>query len=260
MKKKENNIKYFRINTLKIKKEELNFNYEETDIKNVYKVKEKIDFNLAEEGKIIIQNYSSCLPAQILNPPEGSIVLDVCAAPGNKTMHIASILNNTGKIIAIEKDQKRFLTLKKIVERSGFTNIECINDDSTKIDVSKFKDVKYVTVDPSCSGSGYHKIYEKDEKRLMKLQRFQKDILNHFLKLESVDKLVYSTCSVHEEEDEEVVKYALENNQNFELEEITGFNLRRGNPKYDFADKVIKVERNEEENIVGFFVALFKRK
>ncbi|KCZ78287.1 hypothetical protein H311_00683, partial [Anncaliia algerae PRA109] len=89
---------------------------------------------------------------------------------------------------------------------------------------------------------------------------FQRKVLSHFLSLKSVDRLVYSTCSIHEEENEEVVQYALEKNKDFELHPISLFNSQKGNKKYKFSDKVIRMDKNDEENIVGFFVALFVRK
>ncbi|KCZ82465.1 hypothetical protein H312_00123 [Anncaliia algerae PRA339] len=251
---------YFRINSMKISKEEVDFKYEMTEIKNVFKTYAKIDHHLVNDRKILIQNFSSCIPAAVLDPQENSTVLDVCAAPGNKTLQLSELMNYTGEVIAIEKNTNRFEVLKRLVEKSEVKNISLINADCLEIDTRLFKDAKYVLVDPSCSGSGLHSVYTKNDERLKALQTFQRKVLNHFLSLKSVDRLVYSTCSIHEEENEEVVQYALANNKDFELHPISLFNSQKGNKKYKFSDKVIRMEKNSEENIVGFFVALFVRK
>lgn len=68
------------------------------------------------------QDKASCFPAAVLNPPKGSHVIDACAAPGNKTSHVAAKLNNTGRIWAWEKDHKRSRTLKEMTTKAGCTS------------------------------------------------------------------------------------------------------------------------------------------
>eukprot|EP00061_Rhincodon_typus_P018556 g47770.t1 len=98
---------------------------------------------------------ASCLPAYFLNPPVGSHVIDACAAPGNKTSHLAAILCNKGKLFAFDLDTKRLATMGTLLLRAGVTCHELANQDFTLVDPSnpKYQDVKYILVDPSCSGS-----------------------------------------------------------------------------------------------------------
>ena len=102
------------------------------------------------------QIQASCLPVHILNPEPGTTVLDMCAAPGMKTTQCASLMEDTGKIYAVEIGRKRYETLKKIIESSGATNVEAINADVLKISGRDYPEVEYILVDPSCSGSGIY--------------------------------------------------------------------------------------------------------
>lgn len=113
-------------------------------------------WNMYKLGKVIIQDKASCFPSFLLNPPKDSIVLDACAAPGNKTSHLSAIMNNTGKIFALDLDNKRLDTLKKLCNKAGCQNIEPLNQNFLEIDYNSkpFSNVEYILLDPSCSGSG----------------------------------------------------------------------------------------------------------
>jgi putative methyltransferase len=74
-----------------------------------------------KEGLIIIQDKASCFPAHVLRPPIGSSVIDACAAPGNKTSHLAAFMNNTGIIYAFDLNKNRLKTLRKLHARAGVT-------------------------------------------------------------------------------------------------------------------------------------------
>lgn len=259
---------FVRINTLKATKDILdNYSIKETCIPDVFEVidddneeKKKIrDLYKDEdlENKIKFQNISSCLPAYILNPPEGSIVFDATAAPGNKTTHLCSIMNNTGTIYAFERDSRRFATLKEQIKSYGAKNIKAEEKDFLKVDPADYKP-DYILLDPSCSGSGIHLNYRKDQHRVDTLHNLQAMLLNHALKF-NPKKLIFSTCSVHTEEGEDVIKEALERNTEYEVENIGDFWSERGHGGYDFSDKVIRSEKGEDGTI-GFFVALLKRK
>lgn len=221
------------------------------------KIKDLFANNMFLE-KIKIQNFSSCLPAFILNPEPNSIVIDAAASPGNKTTHLCSIMNNTGKIYAIERDEKRYKTLVEQLEKYGAENVEPIHTDFLKISPEKYK-ADYILLDPSCSGSGIHINFLKDQKRINKLKNFQSMMLNHSFKFEP-KAVVYSTCSKYPEEGEEVVKEALEKNPNYELVQISDYTGQRGYEEYEFSDKVIRTSSDDETGTIGFFVALFKRK
>lgn len=175
------------------------------------------------KGRVIIQDRASCFPALILNPKKGvDKVIDACAAPGNKTTHLASILEGEpGSIIAFEKDNKRINVIKMMVEKAG--GLECIkiqHGDFTDTRPEDFPEVTGMLVDPSCSGSGIfgRQFDEQDERdsgdkkveRLANLSSFQFRIVKHALSFPNVKKVIYSTCSINEEENEQVTRRLLE--------------------------------------------------
>ncbi len=253
--------KYIRLNKLKgITIDDLNeYNLEETVVPDVYKIVERSDsIKLYSDkriaGKIKIQDICSCLPAYILNPPENSIVIDATAAPGNKTTHLSTIMKNTGKIYAIEKSKQRYNTMKKLIKEYGATNVEAINADFLKFTEAN---PDYILLDPSCSGSGIHQIYSKNPTRVDILHNLQSVMIKHALSF-SPKKLVYSTCSIHEEEGEDVIKEALSAYDNYEVEDISHFYPSSENKNYEFSHKVIRTKKTD--NQIGFFVALLKIK
>ena len=123
-------------------------------------------------------------------------------------------------------------------------------------------------MDPSCSGSGIIKEHENISKRsdaeqtdrLVTLSNFQKMIVRHALKFPNLKRLVYSTCSIHEEENEQVVQEILEKEPDFELvpNPLPTWH-RRGFDKYSFGKDLIRADP-VEDGMHGFFVALFQRK
>ncbi|KAI5190392.1 25S rRNA (cytosine2278-C5)-methyltransferase [Nematocida minor] len=254
---------YIRINTLKADSSVVSsLSTESTIIPNVYKVLEKVNWSKLrsyQEGLFFIQDLSSCLPAYALNPPRNSTVIDACAAPGNKTTHLAMI-SPESKIYAIEKDMDRYKILREMVEKSGAENIVSINADFLSItkESEEVFDAEYILVDPSCSGSGIHPNEEKDHNRLNKLSAFQVKILQRALSFPKVRKVVYSTCSLYEEENEGVVKQVLDTNSNFTLEKVLPQWSKRGAEGYEFSENVVRCD--EETGTKGFFMAMFVRK
>lgn len=116
-----------------------------------------------KSGAIILQDKASCFPAYLLNPgPEDGDVIDSCAAPGNKTTHLAAIIQsrsaNPGTVFAFEKDKARAKTLETMVKRAGSDHYTKIRQgqDFLKVnpDAPEYRDVGALLLDPSCSGSG----------------------------------------------------------------------------------------------------------
>ncbi|XP_054465460.1 probable 28S rRNA (cytosine-C(5))-methyltransferase [Anoplopoma fimbria] len=190
----------------------------------------KTDFHdhfLYKAGHFILQDKASCLPAFLLNPPPGSHLLDACAAPGNKTSHLAAIMSNKGKLFAFDLDAKRLATMSTLLLRAGVTCQQLAHQDFLAVDPEspQFKDVEYILLDPSCSGSGMVCLrddassgdQEKVQARLASLASFQLRCLNHGLKFPRLKRLVYSTCSIHRQENEEVVMAGLQQNPGFRL-------------------------------------------
>ncbi|XP_060529726.1 probable E3 ubiquitin-protein ligase bre1 isoform X2 [Cylas formicarius] len=211
---------------------------------------------------------TSCLPAHILNPVPGSVVLDMCAAPGMKTTQLAAMLSNDGTIYAVERDARRYKTLEKIVGTSGATCVRTINNDILACTNTEFPEVKYILVDPSCSGSGmtdrleFHE--EQSKARLEKLAGFQIKILRTALtRYPNVERVVYSTCSTYPEENEDVVRQVLETNYVFKLmdaKKLVDENwLSYGSSDYGDIGKFCLYAKPDKDFTNGFFVAVFER-
>lgn len=93
-----------------------------------------------------------------MDPQPGSVVLDMCAAPGMKTSQLAEAINNKGIVYAVEMDENRFKILNKFIEKVGATCVKMINKDVLKITYKDCPNINYILVDPSCSGSGKYYI------------------------------------------------------------------------------------------------------
>ncbi|CAN6271954.1 unnamed protein product [Urochloa humidicola] len=232
---------------------------------------------LVTNGKVFLQGKASCMVAVALSPKPGWKVIDACAAPGNKTVHLAALMKGEGSIIACELNKERAKTLQHTVRRSGANNIQTVNGDFLDIDGNNpsYAEVHAILLDPSCSGSGIsterldhllpsHSRDDQDgastSSRVMKLSAFQKKALSHALSFPSVERVVYSTCSIHQAENEDVVNAVLPLATSLGFELATPFPKwhRRGLPVFEGSEHLLRTD--PEDGLEGFFIALFVRK
>ncbi len=166
-------------------------------------------------GYIHPQALTSCLASLVLRPEPDSYVLDMCAAPGGKTSHMAQIMNNTGLIVANELYGSRQVPLGHTLSRLGVMNCVITGYQAQQFPLrTKFD---YVLADVPCSGEGTFRkstpgsrYKETREKAL--LPELQKKILSRgYLVLRKGGTLLYSTCTYNPEENEGVVSYLLSN-------------------------------------------------
>lgn len=184
------------------------------------------NLNEFKEGYFTIQDESSMLVGQILNPKENSLVLDVCSAPGGKSTHIAQLMNNKGKIIARDIFEHKISLIEQNKLRLGIDIIDSQVYDALKIDGDLIGKVDYCIVDAPCSGLGLIRRKpeiklnrtEEDIKDLVKLQTKILEASKDYLKINGV--LLYSTCTILDEENIEVVKKFLDGNPEFKLVSI----------------------------------------
>lgn len=240
------------------------------------------------KGRVIIQDRASCFPAVILNPQKGEKIIDACAAPGNKTTHLACILEGEkDSITAFEKDNKRINVIKMMVEKAG--GLDCIkiqHGDFTDTRPEDFPEITGMLVDPSCSGSGIfgRQFDEQDERdsgekkveRLANLSAFQFRIVKHALSFPNVKRVVYSTCSINEEENEQVTRRLLEDDDIRKMgwrmsnkRDVLPKWPRRGNPDafegMDFSQSAEQIANACVRTIpkvdggIGFFAVSFQR-
>lgn len=175
------------------------------------------------EGLYQVQDLSSMQVALWSGVKEGDQVLDVCAAPGGKSIHIAELLNGTGHVEARDLTEYKVDLLRDNIERSGLTNIEAVCQDATVYDPDKKKSADIVIADLPCSGLGVlgkkpdlrYKMNEKTEADLVELQRKILSVVKDYVKPDG--KLLYSTCTIHREENEGNVEWFLKEYPEFEL-------------------------------------------
>lgn len=215
-----------RINTLKISHEKLlerlkNLGVELEKIpfaKDGYVVKKsKFSLGAITEfllGYYYLQGEASQIPIQVLEPKEGEVVLDCCAAPGGKTTQIAQYMKNTGQIIALESKTHRMQSLKSSLERIGVENCVAYLMDARKMNSLRVQFDK-ILLDAPCSGNYVtdKRWFEKRNlKGIQENAKLQKELLREAVKsLKIGGTLVYSTCSLEPEENELNIAWALEN-------------------------------------------------
>ena len=206
----------YRINTLK------------TKIKNVLEVLDKlgvtyninnvtlstkeslIDSDLFKEGYIIAQDASSIRVAEVVNPSPGSSVLDACSAPGGKSLHMASIMENKGSITSCDVYEHKLIKINDNAKKLGVSIINTLLADATSFDYKQKFD--YCLVDVPCSGLGVinHKPdlkYHISIKDIEEINNLQKKIIRHvkdYVKDGGI--LVYSTCTINKFENEWLIK------------------------------------------------------
>ncbi|AZU64913.1 16S rRNA (cytosine(967)-C(5))-methyltransferase [Neobacillus mesonae] len=174
-------------------------------------------------GMLTIQDESSMLAAYALGAMENEFILDACAAPGGKSTHIAEKMNNTGEVISVDLHQHKVKLINENARRLGLSNIKTNVSDSRDIQ-EKFKDESFnrILLDAPCSGLGVMRRkpdmkYTKAEKDIERLSSIQQELLTSVAPLlKKGGVLVYSTCTVDKQENEDTVKTFLENNPDFE--------------------------------------------
>ena len=202
--------------------------------KNEYVLGKKIYHEL---GAYYIQEPSAMLVAHFLDAKPGDVVLDLCAAPGGKTIQTALKMQNKGLIIANDLSKARANILLSNIERMGISNTVVTSLDF-KNHYQKF--INYfdkIILDAPCSGSGMFRKSEEMKndwtyEKVLKDSTIQKElIMMCYNMLKEGGTLIYSTCSYSYEEDEEIVEYLL-NNTDAELVNIPSFKGEFRSPKY----------------------------
>lgn len=213
----------FRINTLKTNKEEIQnilkqekIEYDEVSwnkdaivLKNVTEQDIK-KLEIYNEGKIYLQSLSSMLPVIILQPNEKENILDMTAAPGGKTTQIAAHTKNKAFITATEKNKIRLQRLEYNVKKQGVKNINIMQEDSRKL--SDYFSFDRILLDAPCSGSGTENVFSEKftEELINRSIKTQEELLVKALSiLKSGGEMVYSTCSILKDENENVIKKVL---------------------------------------------------
>lgn len=184
-----------------------------------------LDESLYQGGLFSVQDESSMLAVAMLDPKPGEMVMDVCAAPGGKTLAMAERMKNRGRVTAWDIYKRKLAIVDKEAERLGITIIETKTWDGTKVDSSMLEKADKVLVDAPCSGLGVIRRkpeikYKKQNDEMKELPRKQLDILTSSSQyVKPGGTLVYSTCTISPYENKWVISEFLRKNASFEEEE-----------------------------------------
>jgi len=195
------------------------------------------DSELVNNGEAYIQNAASWLPVLALNPAPGENILDMCAAPGGKTSHIAQKAQNKAFITANDNSRPRLHKLQNNLQRLGVENATFTLHDATRLSRTlEPESFDKILLDAPCSGEGMMQLDNKKDfeswsvahiKRLQQLQK--KLIVQAWQLLKPGGRLVYSTCTMAPEENEAVLDYLLRHNEDVNVEDITWLSEKLNN-------------------------------
>lgn len=209
-----------KLDTKKIEYEEVKWSKEAIIIKNEdEKAIQKMD--IYTNGEIYMQSLSSMLPPIILEPKEGTDILDMAAAPGGKTTQIAALTNNKAHITACEKNKIREERLKYNIDKQGASCVFIMQKDARFID--DFFSFDQILLDAPCSGSGTLDFNDNNIEKYFSKQLIdrsssvQKTLLSKAIKLlKPGHEMVYSTCSILSCENEDIIVHSIKN-ENVEI-------------------------------------------
>lgn len=179
-------------------------------------------------GNFSIQSGSSMLACMAMDVKRGQTVLDCCAAPGGKSCYLAEMMNGTGRIQSWDIHEHRVKLIEAQAKRLGLENIRPMVRDAAKPREDLFNSMDAVLLDAPCSGTGFMaqkpdiklRITEESVRELTELQKKLLSTVCEYVK--PGGSLVYSTCSILKEENEEQIKYFLEKHPEFEENELPG--------------------------------------
>jgi 16S rRNA (cytosine967-C5)-methyltransferase len=176
------------------------------------------------DGLFIVQDEAAAFASRVVDPRPGDMVLDLCAAPGGKAIHMAELMDGKGKVIAVDIHESRLNMLRQTRQRVGLTNIETVAADGTEY--APAGKIDRVLIDAPCTGTGVINRrsdlrFKREAPDLQSLVELQKRLLGHAAGLlQSGGILVYSTCSIEPEENEEVMNWFLAQQPEFQLSSL----------------------------------------
>lgn len=239
--------------------EPLSFQLEEIDFLDngliVKNPKGLFDTELFKNGLFTVQGGGSILTSLFLDPKLNCNILDICAAPGGKTCHISDLTNNTGKVLANDLYSHKIAKIQENAKRLGCTNIEYSNFDAKIFQKELINTFDYILLDAPCSGAGI--VGKKPEikirrttKEINTLIETQRSIMSNCIKyLKIGGYIIYSTCSIFKEENENQREYFLKNHKNIES---SPFEYKNNSVSYL---SLMPYEKGTD----GFFISKYKK-
>lgn len=246
-----NNLKY---KNVEVKQSEL---YENALSILNYDSLEKLEvFNA---GMITVQDISSMIAGLAANPKQGDYIIDVCAAPGGKSLHMAELLNGSGMVEARDLTEYKVGLIKENIDRIGCRNIKVKVMDATQVDEDSLEKADVVMADLPCSGLGVigNKSdikYNISKEQINELAQLQRDILKVVSRyVKPGGRLIFSTCTVNKTENDENVKW-IEKNLPFKLKSLESIIPK----ELDGKDGFVQIFPGQY-GMDGFFISSFVR-
>ncbi|NLJ80581.1 MAG: 16S rRNA (cytosine(967)-C(5))-methyltransferase RsmB, partial [Firmicutes bacterium] len=211
-----------------------------------------------KQGKYYIQDESSALAAHALGVQPGHLVYDLCSAPGGKATHLGQLMENRGRILAIDADPRRILRVEENARRLGITIIETRKADASK--ELNLKPAPRVLVDAPCTGWGTIRKrpdlrWRKKPSDVAKLIQIQRKILSRAARcVQKGGLLLYSTCTINKGENQDQAQWFLAEHPDF-----SGFPLPSWFPEPLGEPPWQRQLFPQIHNLDGFFLALFRK-
>lgn len=227
------------------------------------KIKNIENIDLFKEGFFTVQDEGAGLIVDVLAPKEGECILDACSSPGGKTTYIAEKMKNKGKIKAWDIHEHRVKLVQNAAKRLGINIIQAKTQDATEFNQDLVGKFDKILLDVPCLGLGVIKRkpdikWKRKKEDIEEITKIQKAILNNCSKyLKKNGELVYSTCSILREENEDIIEEFLNENSQFEF-------CKENEKKYENIvifgekDKYINIYPSMEND--GFFICKLRKK
>ena len=234
-------------------------------LKNAKNIENMEEFR---QGLFTIQDETAGLIPIILNPNKTDVILDACSSPGGKTTYLAEMMENQGKIEAWDIHEHRTKLVENTAKRLGITNIKTKVNDATIYDKKYKEKFDKILLDVPCLGLGVLRRkpdikWQKSKEDIEEITKTQKQILENCSQyLKNGGELVYSTCSILKQENDNIINEFLNEHKEFYTEKI---NIKKNNKiqnkdffeKYITNDNYLQVYQNNETD--GFFICKMKK-
>ena len=215
------------------------------------------------QGQIQVQDVSSMLVAEVANPQKGDYIIDMCAAPGGKSLHLGDRMEGFGTVDARDVSRYKVQLIEENIQRTGSINVQAKVQDATIFDVESECAADIVIADVPCSGYGVigkkpeikYRASKQHQDELVTLQRTILKRAAEYVKPRG--SLIFSTCTIASEENEENMMWFL-NNYPFKLESLDPYlpkELHSETTALGYLQLLPGIHKTD-----GFFIAKFRRK
>ena len=224
---------------------------------------EKTLKDILNREDIYVQDESAMLVPYLLSPADAKFIVDLCASPGGKTTHLAHLMRNTGKIVAVDVSAEKIALLEKNCQRVGVRNVETQVIDGTAADLGFIRQADAVLIDAPCSGFGTLRRHpdirwNKTLEQVRALSEIQYSLLRNAAQhIKPGGILVYSTCSIEPMENEEVIQRFLRDYPMWTVENAEQF-LPKVPPSIITSEGFVQTFPHEH-GVDGAFAACLRR-